>query len=498
MLTAAAFLLALAGCQAGSGGVVRFVPKPSGPAAAGVEPTASEPVADPLSRPKISIDPRYTVIQVLNVNLDQDADEEQVIAVKDLGQVGSPVRLIVVDADPAQGTYYFASWDADTSATDSRVFSVAARDIIGDHTLQLVASGMNDAGKLTLDVYHLLPPSQGKGLRYRPVCQMVADQITVEDTDRPDSYATDQKPGASFPIIADLRDPDSENVMDLVRVLYTWNSAEGRYVPASPEKIPGAEVRQAQLKALFTSSGEQPFEQFISGSWVQVQPGVPGKTRDSYLSIIDFDTINRRISLSSGNTQEAYLWRESHRTIFNSMLVIGENETVLQIQLLRTFYITATDPNTITITIRGNDTDETTIVTYTRVDDDIRQKLLDRPGSQVLMASLPLAGRYLGRLGLTVDFQAPRLSWRDSSGQRTGTYVLFSLDGATILSARFGATAENPGKVTSWRVDYQETKDSLSATRTLVLTPVQLTVNGYQDANGDAVSLLQSQDLRKQ
>jgi hypothetical protein len=491
--------LVLGGCQGGNGGgVVRIVPKAVGQAADGAAASPPEQVSDPQARPKVSIDPRYSVIQVLNVNLDQDADEEQVIAVKDLEQVGSPVRLLVVDADPARGTYYFQSWDADTSATDNRVFQVSVRDIIGDHSLQLVASGMNDAGKLTLDVYRLLPPTQGKGLVYRPVCQLVADEVSVEDSERPDSYATDPKPGASFPIVAYLRDPDSENVMDLVRIRYSWNSREGRYIPAAPEKIPGEEVRQAQLKALFTSSGEQPFEQFISGSWVQVQPGIPGKTRDAYLSILDFDTLNRKISLSSGNTQEAYLWRESHRTIYNSLLVIGENETVLQIQLLRTFYISVSDPNTISVTIRGNDTDETTTVTYTRVDDGIRQKLLDRPDAQVVLSPLPLAGRYIGKLGLIVDFQSPAITWRDASGVRTGTYVIFSLGGGTIMSTRFGAGPTDAGTIASWRVDYQERKDSVSVTRTIVLSPVQLTVSGYEEANGDALSLLQYQDLRKQ
>lgn len=151
------------------------------------------------ARPRIAIDPQDTVLQVLNVNLDQDPDEEQLIAVKKLAAVGSPVRLLVVDADPARGTYYYQSWETETDATDGRVFSLSARDIIGDHTLQIVASGMNDAGKLTLDVYRLLPPAQGKGLVYRPVLQVVADEVNVEEGERPDSYATDLKPEPAFP-----------------------------------------------------------------------------------------------------------------------------------------------------------------------------------------------------------------------------------------------------------------------------------------------------------
>ena len=493
--------LSLLSCK-GNGGdsVIRIVPKPPWQGQAAAPAAATAPMADASeARPRIAIDPRYTVLQVVNVNLDQDPDEEQLIAVKNLNDVGSPVRILVVDADPSKGTYYFQSWDTDTDATDSRVFSVSARDIIGDHSLQIVASGMNDTGKLTLDVYRLLPPSQGKGLVYRPVLQVVADEVTIDDADRPDSYATDPRPGASFPVVAYLRDPDSQSVMDLVRIRYAWSPAEGRYVPGAAEKIPGEDVRQAQLKALYTSSGEQAFTQFISGSWVQVQPGIPGKTRDTYVSILDFDPASDppKISISSGNTQEVYIWRESHRTIYNRLLAIGENETVLQIQLLRTFSIAVNDPNSITVTITGNDTAESSEITYTRVDDDIRQKLLARPDAQVVLAPLTLAGRYLGKQGLTVVFQSPHVSWRDEGGLHTGSYVLFSLAGHTILTTRFNAQPGDPGQVASWLVDYSERRDSLQVTRILNLAPVVLTVSGYEDANGDTLSLLQSEDAKK-
>jgi len=497
-LLGAAFLL-LAGCKGRAGdGVVRVVPTPPWKSEAAAPAAAPTPVSDTGdARPRIPIDPQYTVLQIVNVNLDQDPDEEQVIAVKKLSEVGSPVRILVVDGDPSNGTYYFQSWDTDTDATDSRVFSLAAKDVVGDHTLQIVASGMNEAGKLTLDVYRQLPPTPGRGLAYRPVLQVVADEATVEESERPDSYSTDTKAGASFPVVAYLRDPDSQSVMDLVKIRYSWNPAEARYAPGAAEKIPGEEVRQAQLKALFTSSGEQSFEQFISGSWVQVQPGIPGKSKDTYVSIIDFDPAGRKIGLSSGNTQEVYLWRESHRTIYNRLLAIGENETVLQIQLLRTFTISVDDPATITVTISGIDTVESNTVTYTRVDDAIRQRLLDRPDAQVVLAPLTLSGRYLGKQGLAVDFQSPRVSWRDTSGFHTGAYVLFSLAGSTILTTRFSAQPGDAGQVSSWLVDYSERKDALSVTRSLKLSPVQLTVSGFEDANGDTLDLLQSVEVKK-
>jgi hypothetical protein len=489
----------IASCQRGgpsTQGVIRIVPQPLG----GSAPVAAVAAADSqaaaaANRPRISIEPGDTVLQVMNANLDSDPDEEQVIAVKRLDDVGSPVRILLADSDRARGTYYYQSWESATNATDSRVFNLALRDLVGDHRMEIVATGMNEAGKLTLDVFRPLPPVQGKGLSYKPVCQLVADEISIEEADRPDSYSTDQKPGASFPVVAYLRDPDSQNVMDLVRIRYTWNDKENRYVPGAAEKIPGEEVQQAQLKALYTSSGEDAFEQFISGSWVQVIPAKNGKDPDTYGSIIDFNTQNRTISLLSGNTQEAYIWRESQRTIYNRMRAIGENATVLQIRLIRTFSINVDSPTTITVEIIGNESGESPSATYTRVTEDIRAKLLGRLDSQISMLNLSLTGRYLGNQGLAVTFTAPSLVWSDAAGQRSGTFVLFSLGGHPVMTTRFHGQSRD--KIVSWLVDYKERKEPQRNVRVLTLSPIRLTVNGYEDANGDALSLEQDQNTAK-
>ena len=129
-------------------------------------------------RPRISLDPADTVLQVINANLDQSPYQKQVIAVKRTGDVDAPVRIIVADADPSRGTYYYQSWESPTNATDSRVFSLSVKDLIGDHGMQIVAQRHEPGGKLTIDVFRPIPAAQGKELTYKPVCQLVADDIS--------------------------------------------------------------------------------------------------------------------------------------------------------------------------------------------------------------------------------------------------------------------------------------------------------------------------------
>ena len=227
-------------------------------------------LAPVMPQPRITIDPRDTVLQVINAALRKGTQEEQqVIAVKRMDEVDSPVRLLVVDVDPERGTYYFQSWESPTNATDNRIFSLAVKDLIGDHDVQIEASGMNKDGKLTLDIFRRGQDPHGTELVYVPVCQIVADDIHVEESDRPDTYTMDQKNGDSFPIDTFVRDPDSQDVMDLLKISYQWVPKEGRYVPGSPEKVPGEKTAQAQLSKLFSDLTPSPFEDFLAGSWIE-------------------------------------------------------------------------------------------------------------------------------------------------------------------------------------------------------------------------------------
>ena len=490
----------LSSCQRGAAapaGATLIIPQPPGVLAAPAvgRETPNARALTGAARLRISLDPSDTVLQIVNAKLDQGPYEKQVIAVKRTGDVDAPVRIIVADADPARGTYYYQSWESPTNATDSRVFSLAVKDLIGDHGVEIVVSGINAAGKLTIDVFRPTTSPQVKELSYKSVCQLVADEISIEETDRPDSYSSARKPGPSFPIVAYLRDPDSQNTRDLVRIRYSWNMAEGRYVPGTPEKIPGEKVQQAQLESLYNSAGEEAFEQFISGSWVQVQPALNAKGSDTFVSIVDFDPRGRKIALSSGNTQEVYLWRESHRTIYNRLLLIGENETVLQIQLMRTFSISVDSVNSITVTIIGSDSGESPTVKYSKVTEEIRARLLQQPEALVRLSALKLKGKYSSAAGVSVDFQNPRLTWTDTKGVRSGTYVIFSLGTKAIMSARLVSPGGQREQVRSWLVDYREKRSPLHIATIISLAPIVLTVKGYEDASGESLALEQMQDL---
>jgi len=491
--------LVLLGCQRfGSGRSASrvIVPQVPGDAARGSAQStpASQLLAPTMPQLRITIDPRDTVLQVINAGLRGGAAEQQVIAVKRMAEVDSPVRLLVVDFDPGRGTYYFQSWESPTNATDNRIFNLAVKDLLGDHDLQIIASGMNKDGKLTLDVFRRTRPPLGDELVYKPICQTVADDIHVIESDRPDSYANDAKNGNSFPIDTFFRDPDSQNVTDLVKITYQWTPQEGRYVPGAPEKIPGEKAAQAQLGKLFNSTAPESFEDFLNGSWVDIEPDSAHPGRQKYVSLLSFDPRQRKISVSTGDTQEVYTWGVTKRTIYNSAYLIGDNETVPQIS--RTFIVTAVSAVALSISIQGNDSPDRPPIPFTRVTDELQTRLLTRPGAPLPPQPPALQGQYTGENALALDFENTRLTWRDSSGTRSAEYVVFPLLGRTILTVRLLGTNRASDEVHSWTVDFREAKDPTRILRTLTLSPVQLTVRGYEDAVGETLLLQQEVPLR--
>jgi hypothetical protein len=192
-----------------------------------------------------------------------------------------------------------------------------------------------------------------------------------------------------------------------------------------------------------------------------------------------------------------YLWRTSLHTLYNRLIVDGENETVLDIHLKRRFTIDVDSMTSLSVTTSGGDTEDQRTLKYARVTDELRTKLLERSGTQALLSPLSLDGIYKGTTGLRVEFKQPTLSWATASGARTGTYVLFTLGPRTILTTRFPSGGSGSDDIASWLVDYREKKDAVQVVRSLTLSPVVLTINGYVDANGDALALEQAVDVKK-
>jgi hypothetical protein len=176
-------------------------------------------------------------------------------------------------------------------------------------------------------------------------------------------------------------------------------------------------------------------------------------------------------------------------------MLIGENEAVPKIT--KTFFISVESASSIALSVLGSDGGDFPLEMYTKVSDDIQARLLSHPGRAVLLDPGQLSGPYSAVSDLSLDFASPRVTWVEDGRSREGSYVVFTLQGRTILDIRLMAARQGPAEGRTYLADYKEKRDTKRVVRTLVLTPVQLTVKGYEEALGRSFTLTQSVDLPK-
>jgi hypothetical protein len=268
--------------------------------------------------------------------------------------------------------------------------------------------------------------------------------------------------------------------MDLVRQRWTWRPALNRYASDPPEKVPGEQVGQDQLRQLYADLRPAAFEGFIAGLWGETS------SRTARPSIVvQFDVASRRIAINDDDTLESFAWRDTVRTLFDRIVVVAENEAVPRIT--RTFSIRAIGAAEIAVSIRGDYEWDARDLSLAR--------LPDRPfGGNAAAVAVSPAGEYAGAGGVTVRFESDRLHWTEGSESRAGAWVSFALGSRSILTVRF---LDGTRETRSWLAVVKETRDKTSLTRRLTLSPVNLTAEGWEETAGDALELSQSQKLAK-
>jgi hypothetical protein len=473
---AALSVLLLAGCpepESRPGDARLVVPEVPGASSASVGGSASQNGSLPALI--ATLDREDRAVAVVNANLAADPQIEQVAAVQRRDDPGAPVRLLVLDPEFPRGRGARLSWEGATLATSARAFSVAVKDLVGDHGTQLVATGTNAEGRFTLDVFRR---AAADDLVFVPVCRIIADEITIEEAPRTEAYAAGLKNGASWPIVAWVRDADSGNPMDLVRVRWIWQPSEGRYAAEAPQKVPGDQVGQDQLRQLYADLRPEAFEQFVAGLWTETP------ATESAL-IVQFDPVARRIAINDGQTLESFAWRDTVRTLFDRIVAVTENEAVPSMH--RTFSIRATGASTVAVSIRGdNEWDARELVLA---------RLAEKGGASDSSAAAAMPpGDWAGAGGLQVRFEDGRALWNDGGGTRTAAWVAFTLGGRQILTVRF---LDGDGQTRTWLATMKETRDKAGVSRRLTLSPVSLTAEGWEETAGDAIELAQSEILAK-
>lgn len=271
---------------------------------------------------KISLNAGEILVSVLTANFDEDPEEEQIIAYRNLPEKDSPICIAYVDYN---GQNYVRLWSAGTGATRPGTVRLYTQDLVGDRIPCVILSGMNGPGEYTMTIFrkNLL---EGDTFPFNKIAELRANgSITVQETQRAQGYQQGYAKGQSFSIIARSRDTSSANLTDQKEILYTFNETRGMYEQSSLIHIPGKQIELSRLEELLSSQAS--FERFIDGLWYYVSPQGTADARQ----YIYFDSGNREIIFYDDEAQQIFTWRHSGLTRYG-LYITSQNISVTNLK----------------------------------------------------------------------------------------------------------------------------------------------------------------------
>jgi hypothetical protein len=464
--------------------VQRFVPEQvsTKDTKAAVSVSLEQKVSDLMTQTRIPINPEDYLLQVINMNLDIDQIEEQIIVYKKKNDPVDRIRLMIADFDNVRNTYVNA-WQGETQGTNNRSFTVYFQDILGDHISEILCFGRNDKGEQTLDIFRKAPSPQGFGIFYNSIASISSPgSIEIEERRRSEAYQLLQRNDESFPIAVYTTDPDSSNIIDLVKTTFYWSHQDGRYILGKTEKIPGQLIAEKQLTDLFSKNASD-FEIFLSGPWYKVKSGTGSPPRAA--DIIHFDNKERKIVFYDGEIQEIFNWSSSYRTIYRGLYINSSNEAISNITKQLSLSISGMD--SFDLQIKGG---EGWDGQYRRLGKELQTSFFDSRSSGVKIDTLKISGIYRNEGGIELYFAAPHFTLRENGRTISGGYVIYSFNGE-ILELKILKENGLVDSTRTYKIHFIEEIRGNQIVRNLTLQPVTVSSRGVDIKTGGTIKLEQ-------
>jgi hypothetical protein len=427
--------------------------------------------------------PNEVILNVTSFNMDQDEEDEQILTVRKTDRADGRLSIVVADY-VEQKNAWVRSWEGDTLSTKLTTFSIQAKDLIGDHNLDIVCTGMDDSGEQTIAVFRHAPDS----LAFIQILSLAADSIAIGEADRSEGYQLGQTKGESWPIYAYRGDKESANVLDQVKDKYAWDPRKGEYVQAGSERIPGAQVEREIVSKVLTGS-EKDFESFLQGVWYESGKG----PFDAGTRLIVFDKASGSISFYRTEAQEIFQWTESHSTRYG-LYIRCQNESVENLIRLMDIELTGSD----LVSVRVFEDLQMKMDPEDRWDGSFRKlpqgarDVVAVKGSGLSKPAIALDGQYSTRAGVEYDFSRPRYSRRSNAAPtESGGFELYLLGGDTVLELIAIRPDGLPVERKTYKVSFSETRSGKYILRRLVLSPAKTAIDGLELLQEDDVVLEQ-------
>jgi hypothetical protein len=441
---------------------------------------------------KVALADNETPVAVITQDFDGDPQDEQIIAFRRGKEGESGIHLAYVDFDDASGAY-MRVWEASTAATKARTFSLFVKDLIGDRSHCVVATGLNESGEQTMTIFRkrpspaeataggAAPPARtatGAEIPFDRIAELRTDgAASILETDRSQAYQVGVADGVSFKIAIYGRDFESANLLDQIETTYTWDPGTGRYERTGTARIPGTQIEQRRIRELLNGSPDN-FELFLDGLWQLETPAGAPADRAS----IFFDAGQRELIFYADATQEVFSWQNSNATRYGLYLTT-QNISVTTLRRLVDIELVSVD----TVRIKVFEDVKLKIGVSGRWDGTYRKIVSAAPAAAAAPPAARQSASYDGAAGQLVFLPDGSFAWTAPTAARTGNYAFVDLDGQEYLELRSGTDER-----ATYRVDRANRSTQAGRIEEMTLTKVRLSVNGAEDLHENALTFSRS------
>ncbi len=442
--------------------------------------------------PGIEVGAGRNLIDTFRFNLDADEGDEQILVVKETDRADAPIVIVVIDYD-AQTRAWKRLWEGPTDVTQIKTIQVSTKDLIGDHNVDIVVEGINDAGQRIMNVFWRT--LSGQDVTYAPIASIAADSIEIAETDRPDSYKLGQSNAEAFDLVAFRPDPESPNLTDQLRETWEWKFRSTRYEIARVERVPGAQIEQKYISSVLDGNPAT-FEKFLSGVWYK--DPLP-EDDEQEIQYIIFDPAGKALHFHTSSLLETYSWDDGHLTRLG-LFIGGRNTSVrtikrmtdvelrgmdrISVRVMQTLYIKA-DPSA-----RWNGVYQRVGPTMTAAN--------AKPSPLTLVDAAALSGAYASDAAAVYEFAYPSWSRVEGPSSERGSYAAYRLKKDVVLEL---ASVDADGRLVSRKTflvkpgDAKSTAEGADLLRlpSLVLVPARMTLDGLELLESLPVKLRKNQ-----
>jgi hypothetical protein len=429
-----------------------------------------------------------TVVSILNYDFDGDAAEEQFIAFR-LAEPESPIYAAYIEYDEKARSNR-RTWTAPIAAAKPGTISLFTMDLIGDRSVCVLVTGMNNQDEHTMTVFKWNKSPRQRRIPDGPPFVKIAEiqiegSIKVQEAERSQAYQLGLSNGQSFTIAAYGHDIESANLLDQIEITYGYNPGGGLYEKTKVTRIPGYQVEQRRLRELLSGSPGV-FEKFINDLWYYVSPQGTLDNRQ----YIYFDPVNRELIFFGDETQQIFAWQNSTPTRYG-LYIASQNISVTTLRRKMDIELESLD----SIKVKVFEDVHLKIGVSATWDGSYRRAGTARknssPGENSIQPYIDAV--YDSSMGRLRFYSGGAYELSSGNTMKKGSYVFFQINNQELLELRPDTgnirEAKSEDSRMVYRIDKTRKDSPGNSPEILALTRIRLGAAGIQDLHEGAVIL---------